>query len=238
MLQACLNGGLTRAEHPRVPLTPAELANAAARARTAGARELHLHPRARDGTETLAPDAVAAALTAVREAVPDMPVGVGTGDWIAPGGRARQRDIAGWTVRPDHASVNLKETDAFEVMALLADMGVGIEAGVWSLADAERLLTEGRPGDCLRILVEMPDEAPEAALAEAARVLDALAEAGIDRPILLHGDGASAWACLREAGRRGLDTRIGLEDARALPDGAPAPDNAALVAAAAAILTG
>ncbi|MGN6634958.1 MAG: 3-keto-5-aminohexanoate cleavage protein [Oryzihumus sp.] len=32
--------------------------------------------------------------------------------------------------------------------------------------------------------------------------------------------------------RRGLDTRVGLEDTLRLPDGTPAPDNAALVAAA------
>jgi uncharacterized protein (DUF849 family) len=33
-----------------------------------------------------------------------------------------------------------------------------------------------------------------------------------------------------------LDARIGLEDTQVLPDGSPAPDNAALVAAALRIL--
>jgi uncharacterized protein (DUF849 family) len=37
---------------------------------------------------------------------------------------------------------------------------------------------------------------------------------------------------LRVAGRLGLSTRIGLEDVLVLPDGSPAPDNAALVRAA------
>ena len=38
--------------------------------------------------------------------------------------------------------------------------------------------------------------------------------------------------------RRGLDTRIGLEDVLVLPDGSPATDNAALVAAARALGAG
>ncbi|WP_346540125.1 3-keto-5-aminohexanoate cleavage protein [Micromonospora sp. DPT] len=54
-------------------------------------------------------------------------------------------------------------------------------------------------------------------------------------PVLLHGEGAAAWPVLAEAVRRGLDTRIGLEDTLGLPDGAPASDNAALVAAARAL---
>ena len=39
-----------------------------------------------------------------------------------------------------------------------------------------------------------------------------------------------------EAGRRGLGTRVGLEDTLSLPDGALAPDNASLVRAARGVL--
>nr|WP_284291574.1 3-keto-5-aminohexanoate cleavage protein [Angustibacter aerolatus] len=62
-----------------------------------------------------------------------------------------------------------------------------------------------------------------------------LRQAPAGTPVLLHGAGASAWPVLRLAVARGLATRIGLEDADHLPDGAPLPDvhpNAALVAAA------
>jgi uncharacterized protein (DUF849 family) len=51
-------------------------------------------------------------------------------------------------------------------------------------------------------------------------------------PVLLHGEDGSAWPVLRHAVRLGLDTRVGLEDTLVLPDGRPAPDNAALVRAA------
>ena len=236
VLQACLNGDRPPSEHPRVPRTPAELARDAAEARAAGAAELHLHPRGADGAETLEPDAVAACLDALRAAVPGMPVGVGTGAWIAPGGPARLAHVARWRTLPDYASVNLGEADAADTMGALDRLGVGIEAGLWNRADAERFIAMPRARECLRVLVEMTDDDPGRAMAEGEAVLATLGSAGIDLPILLHGEGGSVWAMVREAARRGLSTRVGLEDGLHLPDGTVAPDNAALVAAAVAVL--
>ena len=51
-------------------------------------------------------------------------------------------------------------------------------------------------------------------------------------PRLQHGEDDNAWSALEDAVRRGVDTRIGLEDVLVLPDGSWAHDNAALVAAA------
>ncbi len=42
-VQACLNGGTSRAEHPAVPQLPAELAADAAAVAAAGATSLHVH---------------------------------------------------------------------------------------------------------------------------------------------------------------------------------------------------
>ena len=53
--------------------------------------------------------------------------------------------------------------------------------------------------------------------------------------VLLHGEGPATWDVLRAAVRRGLDTRIGLEDALWLPGGEAASDNAAMVATAVAL---
>jgi uncharacterized protein (DUF849 family) len=236
MLQACLNGGRRRSEHPAIPVTPDELARDARAVRDAGAEELHIHPRDAAGAESLAPEDVAAALAAVRAAVPGRPVGVGTGAWIAPGGRARRGHLRGWRVLPDYVSVNLNEEDAPEVMALMRARGVGIEAGLWTAADARRFVALPEAPACLRVLVEMTSGDPAAAAAEAERVLDVLAGAGIGLPVLLHGEGGSVWEMVRMAGRRGFDTRAGFEDGLTLPDGAPAPSNAAIVAAAVKLL--
>lgn len=56
-------------------------------------------------------------------------------------------------------------------------------------------------------------------------------------PVLLHGEGRSAWPVLEEAVHRGMDVRIGLEDVVWLPDGGLAADNAELVAAARRLIT-
>jgi uncharacterized protein (DUF849 family) len=230
MLQVCLNGGR---DPGLVPVTAESLVAEAVASIAAGAHELHLHPRGADGAETLAPAEVAACIAAVRATLPGVPLGLSTGAWIAPGGRARHAHIADWTERPDYCSVNLGEEDAPEVIALLRGMGVGIEAGLWCRADAERFLSEVNPADCLRILIEMPDVVPDQALAEAEAVLALVADRGL--PVLLHGEGQSAWPCILRAAELGLDTRVGLEDVLHLPDGTPAPGNAALVAAARAI---
>lgn len=202
----------------------------------AGAVELHVHPRGPDDAESLAPEDVAACLTTIRAAVPGIPVGISTGNWIAPGGHARHKHMQAWTELPDYVSVNLGEEDAPEVMALMDTRGIGIEAGLASQADAQRYAALNDRPSPVRILVEMPDIESEAALAEAKSVLAILATARINAPILLHGEGQSAWPCLKAAAERGFQTRIGLEDVLTLPDGSPAPDNAALVAKAAVII--
>lgn len=236
MLQACLNGARRAADGPGVPLTPEALAGDAASAVAAGAACLHVHPRDASGAETLAPEPVGAALSAIRAAAPGVAVGVGTGAWIAPGGLERHAGMRAWRVLPDYASVNLREADAPEVITLMRAAGVPVEAGLWGAADAERFLAEIAPDACLRVLVEMQDVPGKDALAEADRVLALLAEAGSTLPVLLHGKGRSTWPCLARAAALGLDTRIGLEDTLEMPDGAPAPGNAALIEAARRII--
>jgi uncharacterized protein (DUF849 family) len=85
---------------------------------------------------------------------------------------------------------------------------------------------------CVRVLLEVTEDRPrDAAMAEAARLLAAL---GRDRdaiPVLLHGEGASAWPVFEVAVREGTQVRIGLEDVLVLPDGTPARGNADLVTA-------
>jgi 3-keto-5-aminohexanoate cleavage enzyme len=57
----------TKADHPGLPLSPAEIAAEAERCWTAGATALHLHVRAADGRHSLDPALYRAAIEAVRE---------------------------------------------------------------------------------------------------------------------------------------------------------------------------
>jgi uncharacterized protein (DUF849 family) len=232
MLQACLNGDRTKDFHPAVPCTPEELAADAQAVVAAGAEELHLHPRGTDGRESLDAGTVAAALRAVRAAAPDVPVGISTRWAIPPGGRARQAPMRAWSVCPDYASVNLSEEDAPEVMASMLERGIGIEAGLASVADARRFASLPERDRCLRVLVEIEEQEEAAAHAVATAVIEVLDAAGIGLPRLLHGYEASVWPLYGDALARGLDARIGLEDGNLLPSGERAEGNAALIRAA------
>ena len=229
MIQACLNGGRGKEENPAVPVTPRELAEDAVRVRQAGASELHFHPRDSAGGETLEPHHVAASIEAIRDAVPGMPIGVGTGSWIPPGGSARLEHVRKWAVRPDYASVNLNEADAENNMALLTDMDIGIEAGIWSHDDAEQFVELEIASNCLRVLLEMISDDPAKAEAEYGKCMDVLRTAGLDVPILLHGVDGSVWPMVKLAREQGHDTRVGFEDGFLLPDGSVARSNADLV---------
>ncbi|MCV3274332.1 3-keto-5-aminohexanoate cleavage protein [Roseobacter sp. WL0113] len=215
-----------------MPVTPADLAADAAAAFALGLRHAHLHPRDAEGAETLQPAFTDTTLAACRAAAPDMALGMGTGAWIAPGPAGRLADLEGWRRLPDYVSVNLNEPDAPEVMALMADRRIGVEAGLWSDADAMRFCALDLPPQT-RILIEMPDT--DDVDPEIDRIQARLSAAGRTEPVLLHGQGTSAWPCLRRAAREGHSSRIGFEDCDHLPDGTPAPDNAALIAAAAGI---
>jgi uncharacterized protein (DUF849 family) len=156
-IKACLNGGRPSDEHPALPVSPTELAKAAADAVAAGAEAVHLHPRRVDGLESLHAADVAAAIVAIR-AVCSVHIGVSTGLWISSGSvDDRYAQVSGWAgldarERPDFASVNLSEPGYAALIELLHRTGIGVEVGVWSPADVDRLATVD---GYLRILVEI-----------------------------------------------------------------------------------
>ena len=131
-IQAALNGTRSWTEHPEIPITPARQATEAKASVAAGANAIHVHVRDEHGSESLAPDDLAKTVTAIRQACPGIPTGVSTGSWIVPDLGRRLALIRAWTVLPDFASVNLHEAGAIDVIRLLLDKGVGVEAGVWN----------------------------------------------------------------------------------------------------------
>lgn len=232
MLQVCPNG--SRAQG--VPVTPDELAVAVRASVDVGAQDVHLHPRDAAGADTMDPRHVAAALAAVREAAPGVPVGVTTGAWTAEDPGERAALIRSWTVLPDHASVNFHEDGAERVAETLLDRGVGVEAGIFSGTEAAaRFLRWPRAREVLRVLAEVTDTDPETSTGTAKDLLHALGT-GHGRPVLLHGEDGGAWPVLRLAVRFNLDVRVGLEDVLTLPDGTAAADNTALVQTAGMLL--
>ncbi|MFB7718519.1 3-keto-5-aminohexanoate cleavage protein [Nocardia sp. NPDC056100] len=232
MLQVCLNGARTRNDFASLPVTPDELAAAARDAVRAGAADIHLHPKDSAGHDTVEPDHVAAAVSAVRAAVPGVRVGVTTGAWTTRHADQRLAAVRDWTVLPDHASVNWHEDGAVAIAETLLAKGIGVEAGIWSGTDcAPGFLAWARAHRVLRVLAEVTDTDPDTAPQTAADLLGTLTTL-TEVPILLHGEDNAAWTVLAMAAARGLDTRIGLEDVLHLPDHSPAESNADLIRAA------
>lgn len=233
-LQACLNGSRALTEHSAVPMAPSEIADDAQRVLEAGAVSLHVHPRNKAGLESLAPDAVEATLIAIREVCPGLKVGISTAEYIEPNLSRRLALIDAWTVLPDFVSANISEPDIEQVISVLVGRGVGLEAGIWTAADAQRLLTL-TDVHWLRLLIEPWESDPEQANMMVDAIEDVLGDALPHVPRLVHGSDGAVWALLERAMRAGHVSRVGLEDTLLLPTGEPATDNAALVRAAKAL---
>jgi uncharacterized protein (DUF849 family) len=256
LIKAALNGGRTRAEHPAIPVSPAELAASAKECVAAGAGSIHFHVRGAHGRESLDADDVASALTAARAAVPGTPIGISTGAWILRNANLRHHAVSQWTVLPDFASVNFKEEGALALAELLLSRGVGVEIGLSDAAGTQLFLESAvnlsdQPklaevpfssgagveagtfaSRCLRILLEPFETSTEAALKTLQQIEALLDAAGVKLPRVLHGLNQTTWDLIDKAASRGYDTRVGFEDILTLPDGQTAAGNAALVSEA------
>jgi uncharacterized protein (DUF849 family) len=208
-----------------VPQSPAEIAAAAVAVRRVGAFAVHVHPRDRDGRQTLAAAACDAALAAIRAAAPGMPVGLSTAQAIDPDPFAREAAVRAWRgQKPDFVSVNVSELGWAGLMRSALRSGISVEAGLATPADADELAASPFVHQVLRALVEVDGGAEEA------RAISALIPAGV--PQLWHGYEDRTWEVLSVGAAAGHDVRVGLEDVLRLPDGRVAQDNAELVAAA------
>lgn len=223
-VQACLNGGRTRSEHRAVPQTPGELAADAIAVRRAGAFAVHVHARTTDGAQTMNPAACDATVTAIRRAVPGMPVGLSTAQAITRDPFARAAAIKTWRAPPDFVSVNLSELGWAGIVRAALHAGIGVEAGLSTPADAEELARSPFGHQLLRALVEVDGGVAQA------RAIAQLVPDGV--PQLWHGYGHGTWEVLAAAAAAGHDIRVGFEDVLTLPDGNAAASNAELVAAA------
>lgn len=233
-VKACINGARTPDQHPNLPVTPDQLAAAAIEAHLAGAQAVHMHPKTADGVDSLHADEVAAAVHAVRAALPGLPLGVTTGFWALPDADARLRAVEAWTVLPDFASLNWHEPGSEELAHVLLGKGLGVEVGLFHAEAVASWAKSDLAQHCMRAMIELPADAD---LAAADDMLERVFAVGSPAPVLLHGLDESCWPLLEYAGERGVQTRIGLEDTVKLPDGSIAPGNGALVSAAVSLLS-
>jgi uncharacterized protein (DUF849 family) len=229
MLQVALNGHRSPDEHPAIPRTAEELAREARASVDAGAEVVHVHAY-EDGHETFESQPCAAMVQAIRAVCPGVPISQTTALYVAGDDPERRLTlVAGWTELPDLVTANQGEEGIVELCEDLLGRGVGIEAGLLSVGDAEAFVESGIADRCTRALIEPLDEDPAVAVGLAEAMENVLAGAGIELEQVHHGELIASWAVSERGARRGHGVRTGLEDVTVLPDGTPARDNAELV---------
>ena len=231
---------LTRSDHPAVPLSPGEIAAAAAACRDAGAALLHLHVRDADGAHLLDADAYREATHAVRRAVgDDMIIQVSTdavGRYSPEQQMAMVREL-----RPEAVSLAVREIvpdpaherPAAAFLEWLRRERIMVQYIVYSPQGVTRFRDLRRrgviPGERHFLLFVLG----RYAMGQTSTPVDLL-------PFLMVADPNDAWAvcafgpwenaCALTAAALGGHSRVGFENNVYMSDGSLAPDNAALVA--------
>jgi 3-keto-5-aminohexanoate cleavage enzyme len=251
MVMVAPNGARrTKAEHPNLPITPAEIAREAARCAEAGASLLHVHVRDANGRHSLDPDLYRAAIDAVRAALRERIVVQITTEAVGRYAPAEQMRAVR-ELRPEAVSLALGElipnadviADAAAFLAWLKRERIAPQYILYSREEVARFHD-------LRGRGVIPQRRPFALF-----VLGRYAEGTEARPqdmlpYLAAHDPACPWslcafgpregACVLTAAGLGGHVRVGFENNLWLADGRLAASNAELVAqvTAGAILLG
>lgn len=236
----------TRDDHPRLPMTPFEVAADARECLEAGATAIHLHARDADGRHSLDPAIYRRYLDAVREAVGEAMMIQMTTEAV--GRYAPQEQMeAVRGLRPEAVSLALRElvpneaaeAEAGRFFRWLEETGIAPQFILYDVDDVRRFHflrdTEIIPGapEVLFVLGRYlgPGEAVEPrALLTYLRAHDEAC------PWTVCAFGREETACLALAVCLGGHVRVGFENSLYLGSGAAAPDNAAKVREVAKVL--
>ncbi|GJE83016.1 3-keto-5-aminohexanoate cleavage protein [Methylorubrum thiocyanatum] len=228
----------TKADHPALPITAAEIARTAAEIAEAGAALIHVHVRDRAGRHLLDAEAYRAVTAAIRAEVGDRLVVQITSEAAGRYQSPEQMAVVRAT-RPEAVSLALRE--------IVPDAGAEEAAAqFFAWARAERVL--------LQIILYTPDEVTRYRALKARGVLGAgedfplfvlgrytpgqvsvpadllpfLAEAGESLPLWsICAFGPRENACALAAAALGGHVRVGFENSLLAPDGSRAESNAA-----------
>ena len=229
LIKIALNGARPKTQNKFIPQSLDEIGEEVKLLFENGHNVFHIHCYDENGNESLKPEKVNNLVSLVKSISPEIQLGISSGDWIEPDLAKRKSHIKGWTNVPDFISVNIIEDDAIEISELLISKGVKIEAGLNEKKAAEKLVESGLYKDCFRVLIEPEPEKLNEAIECINEIEEVLDKNGVEAPRLLHGFNSVSWKILREAKRRGYDSRIGMEDTIFLENGEPVKSNLELI---------
>ena len=238
-----------KADHPAIPLTPAELAQTAHECLTGGASMIHVHVRRNDGRHLLDAEAYREAMSAIRDKVGDRLIVQITTEALGIYTPAEQIGVLKAT-RPEAASMALREIvpddaaePAFaELLFWMKRERVLPQIILYEPAEAIRLanliargLVPWREIPVLYVLGRYTTN-------QTSQPSDLLPFLAAGMPRFANWSvcafGRHEAACVAAAAMLGGQVRVGFENNLLLPDGRQAPSNAALVEAVVTVLKG
>lgn len=235
------NGGRrTTADHPAIPLGPAELARTAAECLEAGAGMIHVHVRRPDGRHLLDAEAYGEAIAAIRAATAERMVIQITTEALGIYAPTEQIAVLK-AVRPEAASLALREIapdeaaePAFaETLSWMKREKVLPQIILYDPSEAVRLAGMIRrglvPWEDIPVLYVLG----RYTVSQTSQPADLLPFLAPDMPRFASWSvcafGRHEAACVTAAALLGGHARVGFENNLLLPDGRMAPSNAALV---------
>ncbi|MEM6680896.1 MAG: 3-keto-5-aminohexanoate cleavage protein [Pseudomonadota bacterium] len=245
------NGGRrVHSDHPAVPLDPASLAQTAKACLDQGAAMIHLHVREPDGSHLLDKDAYDQAISAVKTACGDDILIQITTETLGKYPVEAQRQIVR-DVRPEAASLAFREfvpsqddgadADAFAaLLTWMREAGALPQIILYDLPDLERLqgfcAAHDFTVESLNLLYVLGryTKTPNGLKQVAELVSHPRLE---PKSLMTCAFGPAELQSVTAAALFGADVRVGFENNLWTPDGSVAPDNAALVCAAAGSLS-
>jgi 3-keto-5-aminohexanoate cleavage enzyme len=242
------NGGRkTKADHPKLPTTAEELAQAAAQCLEAGAAMIHLHVRSPDGAHLLDAEAYRAAIAAICEAVGDRLVVQVTSESMGRYTLGEQMAVMLET-NPEAVSLALREFAPEakderlfgDFLARLKRMRVWPQIILYSSDEAARLAAMLKRGvipfDEIAVLYALG----RFTLLRTAAPSDLIPFLAQGAPRFAHWSvcafGRREAACVTAGALLGGHPRVGFENNVTLPNGERAQTNAELIAAVARAL--
>jgi len=229
LIKIALNGARPKKQSKFIPQSLNEIGKEVKLLFENGHKVFHIHCYDKKGNESLKPEDVNNLVALVKSISHEIQIGISSGDWIEPDLAKRKSYIKAWLHLPDFISVNMIEEDAIEISELLISKGVKIEAGLNEKKAAEIFVESGLYKNCFRILIEPEPEKLKEAIECIDEIEEVLDRNGVEVPRLLHGFNSVSWDILREAKRRGYDSRIGMEDTIYMENGEGVKSNLELI---------
>ncbi|MGD8780268.1 MAG: 3-keto-5-aminohexanoate cleavage protein [Ignavibacteria bacterium] len=237
LIKTALNGARSKEQNKFIPQSLKEIEKEVKLLYENGNKIFHIHCYDEDGNESLKPNDVNKLVSLVKNISSEIQLGISSGDWIEPDLEKRKSYIKAWEKVPDFISVNMIEDDAIEISELVLSKRIKIEAGLNEKKAAEIFVESDLIKYCYRILIEPEAEEFAQALETINEIEEVLNKHGVEIPRLLHGFNAVSWEILKEAKRRGYDSRIGMEDTVYTEDGEMVKSNIELIRYAQKILS-